>query len=269
MSNGIAFNVLRAVIAGNSLTGRAPGVIPGIDEIANNDARVVVDGYFGGDTGAWAGNSLFQYFGADDPFLKLSPANNANGTYDIFASMYAMQTGLKSATIGQLATFWWSDSASNPYSRFYVINHNSIGPEQTEVNMQMLSNQMDGWMSANYYQDWSGMYKPFFQPSTFNNVIVTPITVYMGELNQGDTIDLTSQDLSAMVIVRAGNQGDTVKLNQLPLKGIADGGLGVDTLDLSQMAVGVNVESRPIIGGNQALSITKKSIINLVGSFYA
>jgi hypothetical protein len=72
-----------------------------------------------------------------------------------------------------------------------------------------------------------------------------------------------------MVIVRAGNQGDTVKLNQLPLKGIADGGLGVDTLDLSQMAVGVNVESRPIIGGNQALSITKKSIINLVGSFYA
>src|SRR5579883_976103 len=117
-------------------------------------------------------------------------------------------------------------------------------------------------MTSNYYQDWSGLFNTFFNPTNFNNSLLTPITLYVGKLDQpglidsqSGVIDLTSTTPSGKWIVRGGNADDTIKLKLLPTQGIVDGGRGNNTLDLSAVYYAVNVESKPIIGGNETLSI--------------
>jgi hypothetical protein len=133
MSNGIAFNVMKDILKND-------GKIPDIDTIAQADARVVVDGYFKQEQGAWVGNALFDYFGTNTPFATLDPSAGPYGTYDVFASMYAMQQALPKPSSAAFWSFLFSDN--NPWSQFnrtFVMNHNSVGGAQTIANLQALS----------------------------------------------------------------------------------------------------------------------------------
>jgi hypothetical protein len=250
------------------------GQIPDIDTIAEADARVVVDGYFNQEKGGWVGNALFDYFGTNGPFQTLDPSTSPYGTYDLFASMYSMQQALPKPSSAAFWSFLLSDNSPwNLYNRTFVMNNNSAGGAQTLANLQALSDQMDGWLKSNYYETWSGMFNTYFNPSNTNNAMTTSTTIYMGRLdapgtiNGNSTIDLTSTTLSTKIIVRAGSADDTVKMSVLPAaQGIVDGGKGIDTLDLSAMQVGVNVQSKAIIGANEALNFRAKT---LFGSMYA
>jgi lipopolysaccharide export system protein LptA len=248
MSNGIGLSVMQEIL-------RDGGQIPNIDVIGGRDAIVVVNGYFNNDSAAWAGNAFFHYFGTNTFFQNVDPSTSGHGTYDMLASMYSMQQGLKTATTSQLFNFWLSDSYLNPTSRAFVMNNNSVGLAQTVANLNTLSATLDGWMQSNYYENWKGLFTTYYNPSTFNNVFTSSVTFVMGNLDTDNSLTVNPTLSMSKVIIRGGDKDDTIRMLDLPIQGIADGGKGTDTLDLSAAAGGLTVASKPMKGANEAISI--------------
>src|SRR5829696_1400301 len=204
MSNGIALSVMNAIINGGPGSPERPaGVIPGIDEIGRRDASVVIDSYFNRDPGGWVGNALFHFFGTDQFFknglLPDGPRRAAdggpdngpdpNGTYDIFASAYALQQTLKGLSSADLISYFLNDS------RAFVMANNDIGTAGTEALMQNLSAELDSEIRSRYYENWSGLFNTFWNPSALNNSLLRPAPqVVVGMLNENDTLDLRQPD---------------------------------------------------------------------------
>ena len=222
----------------------------------------MIDKWFEEDKAGWAGNPFFHFFGTETFFREgLAPSNaDGHGTYDIFASMYAMQKGLGSASWSQTISFWLSDqNPFNTYNRDFIINNNSVGAAATQAAMGNLSENMNSWMSTNYYEDWSGMFNTFYNPTSTNNVLFpSAAKMFVGKLNADDTIDLTNTPASARLIVRGGDHDDQVILKFPSAQAIADGGKGIDSLSILQYPLGVTVESKNSINGNEAIRITSQ-----------
>jgi Ca2+-binding RTX toxin-like protein len=257
MSNGIGFSIAQAIVKS--------ATIPTINQIGGDDARTVVDGYFKGDTGGWVGNALFQYFATGQFFKQaLIGSDLPNGTYDIIASMYAMQQTLESASFPDLVRFLFSDlDPFNESGRAFTMAHNSLGTSGTENLFGELSKDLDAYMAANYYQNWSGQFNTFYNPSDFGpNPLLTDVTLQVGTLHQAESITTVAQD---KLIVRMGDGDDQVTIGVLPQQGLVDGGKGNNALNLSEITQGMVIASQPIIAGNQAIKISGK----IIGSTYA
>jgi len=280
MSNGIALNIFNEII--NAPTTGVIGQIPTIDTIGADDATHTVDPFFpGSDSGGWAGNPLFQFFGTETFFLNgLAPDGgpnghrgtggaDPNGTYDMFAAMYANQQSLYDVGIGQSILAYLQDTRN-------AIEAGNGTPDDDQSVLSGLSSDVDSWINSNYYNphgEWSGLFTTFFNPGVTDNPFLGP-QVYVGTLNASQTLTITNAVYSPFdenpaitppEIIRMGNQNDTVIMQySLPTYGLADGGPGFDTLDLSQVDDTLTVTSEPPINGNEALDIEGKR-----GSLYA